>query len=563
MSSIFCCSSIKPYRPARLDHEAKFDHFMRWTESDSVTPANDSSLIGEAPYAVQLVRQVNYGPQESIRYFIPVKNDSAFLEVTEDDLLSVNFQKLNSFKNFKCARHNKFFELNLYQENPSNNHHWRANLERPARDIDLALKNKETVQGLDIEEGIAVPAPVHRRSLGLGQEMASSEPRGSLVPGCETSEGEFQEKASLTQLLISFSAKISTLKPILQFLLPGIGENLGSNSILSLMSLDWVNRELDLGFDYEDLWESELTSQNISLFLNACVELPSGESVSLTDIQDLVDRAVFHVDSWKDEQVLGRARFARIVNRALESSASVGWISQNESKIRGILASGPTEGLLKACGRSDEETLRSRRHGKDAETITAWFTKEPLIDDDDDDDNYRLLLLRMFPECADRPSCPHLRAYLNVDIIKDQQTYRKLCGIEYLFLRANAHYTLSHYCDFHPSTHVLEILPCLPSDGPLPADSPSPAESDLGSGANYDQGSGPDNDDSDDSDYQCSDDGDNDQNHSISIQNTSSDTTRGAIHLGLWSSLVAALRPLLEAVPPLATIGLSDKQFAI
>jgi hypothetical protein len=33
--------------------------------------------------------------------------------------------------------HNKFFELNLYQKDPVNKHHWRANIARPSADIDL------------------------------------------------------------------------------------------------------------------------------------------------------------------------------------------------------------------------------------------------------------------------------------------------------------------------------------------------------------------------------------------------------------------------------------------
>lgn len=48
-------------------------------------------------YVVQLVRQVNYGPLESTRYFAHVEGqDEAFVEVTESDLIKANFQKLNS-----------------------------------------------------------------------------------------------------------------------------------------------------------------------------------------------------------------------------------------------------------------------------------------------------------------------------------------------------------------------------------------------------------------------------------------------------------------------------------
>lgn len=45
--------------------------------------------------------------------------------------------RVNSYKNFKCTPHNKFFEMNLYQKDPVNDHHWRANIARPAGDIDL------------------------------------------------------------------------------------------------------------------------------------------------------------------------------------------------------------------------------------------------------------------------------------------------------------------------------------------------------------------------------------------------------------------------------------------
>lgn len=41
------------------------------------------------------------------------------------------------YKNFKCTTHNKFFEVNLYQKDPVNLHHWRLNIARPASDIDL------------------------------------------------------------------------------------------------------------------------------------------------------------------------------------------------------------------------------------------------------------------------------------------------------------------------------------------------------------------------------------------------------------------------------------------
>ncbi|KAF2105213.1 hypothetical protein BDV96DRAFT_617900 [Lophiotrema nucula] len=102
--------------------------------SKSPAPVDGSSLVKSIPYTIQLVRQINHGPQESIRYFIPMANDTDFVEAMEDHLLKWNFEK-----NFRCEKHNKFFEVNLYQTSPTNTHHWRVNLARPSRDIDLAF----------------------------------------------------------------------------------------------------------------------------------------------------------------------------------------------------------------------------------------------------------------------------------------------------------------------------------------------------------------------------------------------------------------------------------------
>ncbi|KAJ9148212.1 hypothetical protein NKR19_g5963 [Coniochaeta hoffmannii] len=146
MSSLFCCDSVKPYRPQYLLHQQKFTSFMDWA-SYPREPApsggeHDQASFAELdpPFAVQLVRQVNYGPLETKRYFIPVKDspeENAFVEVAEQDLIQANFQKLNSYKNYKCDAHNKFFEVNLYEKDPVNKHHWRVNLARPSTSIDL------------------------------------------------------------------------------------------------------------------------------------------------------------------------------------------------------------------------------------------------------------------------------------------------------------------------------------------------------------------------------------------------------------------------------------------
>jgi hypothetical protein len=41
------------------------------------------------------------------------------------------------FKNYRCVAHDRFFEVNVYQKDPVNAHHWRANIARPGSEIDL------------------------------------------------------------------------------------------------------------------------------------------------------------------------------------------------------------------------------------------------------------------------------------------------------------------------------------------------------------------------------------------------------------------------------------------
>ncbi|KAF5598220.1 major facilitator superfamily transporter [Fusarium pseudocircinatum] len=141
MPTIFCCDAIEPYRPQYLDHQSKFNNFMSWgsfpRESTLDEVKHDPSQLSPS-YAVQLVRQVNFGPLESKRYFIPENaSEGQYVEVSERDLIQANFKKANTYKNYKCRGHNKFFEVNIYQKDPVNKHHWRANIARPAGSIDL------------------------------------------------------------------------------------------------------------------------------------------------------------------------------------------------------------------------------------------------------------------------------------------------------------------------------------------------------------------------------------------------------------------------------------------
>lgn len=159
MTSIFCCASIQPYRPRRIIHEDKFTIFIGWAAFPRESSPDNSTqdhFSPTPPFAIQLVRQVNFGPLEAKRYFVPqAGQDAGFVEVQEQALIEANFEKLNAhvlhitlfighrlltrcrYKNWKCNEHNKFFEVNVYQKNPTNLHHWRVNIARPANEIDL------------------------------------------------------------------------------------------------------------------------------------------------------------------------------------------------------------------------------------------------------------------------------------------------------------------------------------------------------------------------------------------------------------------------------------------
>ncbi|EXM19077.1 hypothetical protein RAB80_015016 [Fusarium oxysporum f. sp. vasinfectum] len=143
MSTLFCCDAIEPYRSQYLSHQSKFDNFMSWGSFpkeftvDIGDVQHDLSQLNPS-YAVQLVRQVNFGPLESKRYFITKdSSEGQYMEVSEQVLIQANFKKANTYKNYKCRNHNKFFDVNIYQKDPVSKHHWRVDIARPAGSIDL------------------------------------------------------------------------------------------------------------------------------------------------------------------------------------------------------------------------------------------------------------------------------------------------------------------------------------------------------------------------------------------------------------------------------------------
>jgi hypothetical protein len=97
MSSLFCCSNTQPYKNRTLSHEHKFRTFIAWAEfpqASTTASTYDSPEASNTTLAFQLVKQVNYGPLESKRYF--VNHGDEFIEVTEQWLINANFEKLNT-----------------------------------------------------------------------------------------------------------------------------------------------------------------------------------------------------------------------------------------------------------------------------------------------------------------------------------------------------------------------------------------------------------------------------------------------------------------------------------
>ncbi|OQD86537.1 hypothetical protein PENANT_c007G00275 [Penicillium antarcticum] len=286
MTSIFCCRSINPYRPQKLDHEEKFNAFMQWTTSGS-SPASDQGLLRAEPvtYAVQLVKQVNFGPQESIRYFAPVGTGSQFVEVAENTLLEWNFQKLNS----------------LY---------------------DIPSK-KQT----------------HEKSL-------------EMIPVCDKTD-------------------ISALKNVMKFLLPPSRICLESNCLLDLLCLDWLNGKFDLELELEPSWNTGLTSSNMIVFLSGCLKFSADDEVNLTEIEALVAPAMKAAELYRQQNILGRDRFQRIVNKILDSDSEVYWVSKYGCNIRSILESFPKTNFLEKALREKEKEDRGDSSRQDATGVQS------------------------------------------------------------------------------------------------------------------------------------------------------------------------------------------------
>ncbi|BCR96437.1 uncharacterized protein AKAW2_21377S [Aspergillus luchuensis] len=372
MSSIFCCPSINPYRPRKLDHEDKFEAFMQWTKLES-SPTLDLASVGAdtVPYAVQLVKQVNFGPQESIRYFAPAGTGSQFVEVAEGDLIDWNFEKLNSYKNFRCEKHNKFYEVNLYQRNPTISHHWRVNLARPSRDIDLALRTEEH-QMKEIRVGIE--SSEYKADLSQGEASVRKQ-HDPIARSLEDIPAKGTDSKSPEMIPPAADPDNLALKSVLRFLLPPDRISLRSNHLLSLLCLDWLNQKFDLGLKLEPSWTSGLTSSNMIVFLCGCFDSSVDDEVDVAEVEALVIPAMKESKLTTRQRVSGRDRLKQIVTRVLDYGIGVDWVSKHGGHVRRVLDSFPSADFLEESLRANEKYEGGWSH-QDASVIQSAPNEE-------------------------------------------------------------------------------------------------------------------------------------------------------------------------------------------
>jgi hypothetical protein len=175
--------------------------------------------------------------------------------------------------------------------------------------------------------------------------------------GCESHWATSKTESGLSDSNEQSTAEldIAAFKRVLRFLLPAVGTSLGSNPLLSLLCLDWINQELSLGLSLEALWEAQLTSSNIIIFLCRCFNMSDSDSVDLDGIEDLVLPAMRHIQPLRNRKNAGRARLQDIVYQALEDGRSVPWVRKFRDDITRVFECGPGEDLLQRCWHKDDE----------------------------------------------------------------------------------------------------------------------------------------------------------------------------------------------------------------
>lgn len=149
---------------------------------------------------------------------------------------------------------------------------------------------------------------------------------------------------------------IPALKSVLRFLLPTVKTNLGSNPLLYLLSLDWINTELSLGLAIEDLWISELNRDNIAAFLHSYIKSSTSNLTpyEVTAVNLSVSRAILRANL-SNEEIHGRKKLQDIVKTVLELLSAAVWVSECREGILRMFTAAPDERLLELIRRKEDE----------------------------------------------------------------------------------------------------------------------------------------------------------------------------------------------------------------
>lgn len=157
-------------------------------------------------------------------------------------------------------------------------------------------------------------------------------------------------------------------------MLPTVGTCLGSNSLITLLSLDWANAELGLGLEFKNLWKAELDISNILLFIYGIVTLDNTTHdtsrsihIDLVEVGGLVTPAIRQVEYHNRHKLAGQAKLREIINKVLESGRKLDWVSAYGDSIRRVFASSPGELLSRRQPENDH--LQQDRDNLDLEDV--------------------------------------------------------------------------------------------------------------------------------------------------------------------------------------------------
>jgi hypothetical protein len=143
------------------------------------------------------------------------------------------------YKNFKCDIHDKFFEVNLYQKDPINRHHWRATLARPSDDIDLPRQHATIVED--------------------DRQKKLFEPQGVPLSSGGHRSGGFISSSSMP-----------LVKTCLSLVIPPLLRSFNGGDLVSLISLDQLISHLDITVDTSETWHDRLNPTDIVQFILHC-----------------------------------------------------------------------------------------------------------------------------------------------------------------------------------------------------------------------------------------------------------------------------------------------------